>query len=326
MMFRSLRCLAAGILVAVPSLCALAADAADYPAHPVRMALPFPPGGSADSISRALAERLQSRFGQPFLIENRPGAAGNVATRYVVKAQADGYFLLVGVTGAMTINPTLYGNLDYDPQRDLVAISMVARGPVVIVAGPDSGIATLNDMIARVKADPSKYTFATNGVGTSHHLAAELFKQRLGLDMRNIPYKGTPEALQDIIGGRVPIGFMDLTASLPLIASGRLKALATTGTERSTALPDVPTVSEAAAPGFAADTWVGLFAPKGTPAPVVSKLSLAINEALREPGLRKQGEGFGLSVEGSTPEALQQYVRDETRKWKAVITAADIKL
>ena len=203
---------------------------------------------------------------------------------------------------------------------------MVARGPVVIVASPDSGIATLNDMITRVKADPSKYTFATNGVGTSHHLAAELFKQRLGLDMRNIPYKGTPEALQDIIGGRVPIGFMDLTASLPLIASGRLKALATTGTERSSALPDVPTVSETAAPGFAADTWVGLFAPKGTPAAVVSKLSLAINEALREPGLRKQGEGFGLSVEGSTPEALQRYVSDETRKWKAVITAADIKL
>ena len=316
-------CLAiAGVLLA-PA--AYADPAANYPDRPVKLALPFPPGGSADTITRAMAERLQAQLNQPFLIENRPGAAGNVATRYVAKAPADGYNLLVGVTGALVINPNLY-KLDYDPAKDFVGISMVARAPVAVVADPQAGIHSIKDLIERAKAQPGALTYATNSVGTSHHLAAELFRQATGLDMRNVPYKGTPEALQDIIGGRVPIGFMDLTASIPLVNSGKLKALATTGTRRSPALPDVPTVAEAGVPGFSADTWVGIFAPKGTPQPIVDKLSAEIRTALALPELRARAQTQGLEVAGSTPGELHRFVQEETVKWKKVVAEAGIKL
>ncbi|OVZ55233.1 hypothetical protein CDO44_23670 [Pigmentiphaga sp. NML080357] len=299
--------------------------AAGYPERPVKLALPFPPGGSADTITRSMAERLQAQLRQPFLIENRPGAAGNLATRYIAKAPADGYNLLVGVTGAMAINPNLY-SLDYEPAKDFVAVSMVARAPVVVVADPQAGIGSIKQLIEQAKAKPGMLTYATNGVGTSHHLAAELFRQAAGLDMRNVPYKGTPEALQDIIGGRVPIGFMDLTASIPLVASGKLKALATTGTKRSPALPDVPTVAEAGVPGFAADTWVGIFAPKDTPRPIVEKLSTEIRTALALPELRARAQTQGLEVAGSTPAELQQFLQEESVKWKRVVSEAGIKL
>lgn len=304
---------------------ALADTAANYPERPVKLALPFPPGGSADTITRSMAERLQAQMHQPFLIENRPGAGGNVATRYIAKAPADGYNLLVGVTGAMAINPNLY-TLDYDPAKDFVGVSMVARAPVVIVADPNAGIGSIKQLIEQAKARPGALTYATNGIGTSHHLASELFRQAAGLDMRNVPYKGTPEALQDIIGGRVPLGFMDLTASIPLVASGKLKALATTGTRRSPALPDVPTVAEAGLPGFSADTWVGIFAPKGTPRPIVEKLSAEIRTALALPELRARAQMQGLEVAGSTPAELQSFLQAESAKWKRVVREAGIKL
>ena len=203
---------------------------------------------------------------------------------------------------------------------------MVARAPVVVVADPQAGIGSIKQLIEQAKAKPGVLTYATNGVGTSHHLAAELFRQAAGLDMRNVPYKGTPEALQDIIGGRVPIGFMDLTASIPLVASGKLKALATTGTKRSPALPDVPTVAEAGVPGFAADTWVGIFAPKDTPRPIVEKLSTEIRTALALPELRARAQTQGLEVAGSTPAELQQFLQEESVKWKRVVSEAGIKL
>ncbi|VCU68229.1 Tripartite tricarboxylate transporter family receptor [Pigmentiphaga humi] len=312
--------------LALPAASPLAADAAaNFPDKPVKLALPFPPGGSADTITRAMAERLQAQLQQPFLIENRPGAAGNVATRHIAKAPADGYNLLVGVTGALVINPNLY-TLDYDPAKDFIGVSMVARAPVAIVADPNAGIGSIKQLIEQAKAKPGALAYATNGVGTSHHLAAELFRQSAGLDMRNVPYKGTPEALQDIIGGRVPIGFMDLTASIPLVASGKLKALATTGTGRSPALPDVPTVAEAGLPGFSADTWVAIMAPKGTPGPVVDKLSAEIKTALALPELRARAQTQGLEVISSTPAELQDFLRSEAEKWKRVIKEAGIKL
>lgn len=322
------RCAPGLILAAVllAPAAAIADGAADYPSRPVKLALPFPPGGSADTIMRSLAERLQAQMQQPFLIENRPGAAGNLATRYIVKSAPDGYNLLTGVTGALVINPTLYGNLDYEPAKDLVAVSMVMRAPVVVVADPQSGIASIQQLIAQAKANPGNIAYATNGVGTSHHLAAELFKQAAGINMRNVPYKGTPEALQDIIGGRVPVGFMDLTASIPLIASGKLKALATTGAARSPALPDVPTVGEAGVPGFAADTWVGVFAPKGTPAPIIDKLNAQIALALSAPDLRERAKVQGMEVESSSPQALQRYVDSEEAKWHRVIVDSGIKI
>jgi tripartite-type tricarboxylate transporter receptor subunit TctC len=310
----------------VAALAALPAVAQEYPQkQPVKMVLPFPPGGSADFIARLLAEQLHARTGANFVVDNKPGAGGNLATSFVAKAPNDGYTLLVGVTGALSINPTLYGDLDYLPERDFAAISMVALAPVVIVASPDSGVTTLAQLVTRVKAAPGKFSYATNGVGTSHHLAGELFKNVAGVDLRNVPYKGTPGALQDLIGGRVEIGFMDLTASLPLIASGRIKALATTGTTRSVALPDVPTVAESGYAGYDAVTWISLFAPKGMNPADIARLNKQVNDILNDPAVRKKGIAQGLEVGGSTPAQLQTFLAQENVKWRGVITRAGIK-
>jgi tripartite-type tricarboxylate transporter receptor subunit TctC len=311
---------------AIGALATLPAAAQEYPhKQPVKMVLPFPPGGSADFIARLLAEQLHARTGANFVVDNKPGAGGNLATSFVAKAPNDGYTLLVGVTGALSINPTLYGDLDYVPERDFTAISMVALAPVVIVASPDSGVTTLGQLVTRAKAAPGKFSYATNGVGTSHHLAGELFKIAAGIDLRNVPYKGTPGALQDLIGGRVEIGFMDVTASLPLIASGRIKALATTGSARSAALPDVPTVAESGYPGYDAVTWVSLFAPKGMNPADVTRLSKQVNEVLNDPAVKKKGIAQGLEVGGSSPAHLQAFLGRENAKWRGVITSAGIK-
>lgn len=320
-----LKILAAASLAAA-ALLALPAAAQGYPDKPVRLILPFPPGGSADFIARLLAEQLRAKMGQPFIVENKPGASGNLATGYVAKSPDDGYTLLVGVTGAMAINPTLYRGLDYAPETDFAAISMVAQAPVVIVASPESGVSSLKQLVDRSRAAPGKFSYATNGVGTSHHLAAEMFKGVAGIDIRNVPYKGTPGALQDIVGGRIEFGFMDLTASLPLIAAGRIKALATTGAARSAALPDVPTVAESGFPAYDAVTWIALFAPKGMKQEDVRKLSVQVNAVLADPAVRAKGVVQGLDVAGSTPAALQKFLADENLKWRRVVTDAGIKI
>jgi tripartite-type tricarboxylate transporter receptor subunit TctC len=297
-----------------------------YPERPVKLALPFPPGGSADSVARDLAERLKAQGGGTFLVENRPGAAGNLATAHVVKAPNDGYTLLVGVTGALAINPELYGNLGYQPETDLVGISMLAQAPVVVVASPQSGITTMQQLVSRARAEPGKLSYATNGRGTSHHLAGELFNIRAEISMVNIPYSGTPGALQDIAAGRIEIGFLDLTAAMPLISAGRIVALATTGATRPPALPNVPTVAEAGFAGYEAMTWIGLFAPKGMNPDNVNKLSRMVNAVLAEESFKKNAAGKGLDAAGSTPEALQRFLAEESRKWRTVIRRANITL
>lgn len=312
-------------LLAGACLSALAL-AQGYPERPVKLTLPFPPGGSADSVARDLADKLKSQGGGTFLVENRPGAAGNVATGYVVKAPNDGYTLLVGVTGAMAINPELYANLGYQPETDLVGISMLAQAPVVVVASPQSGITTMQQLVSRAKAEPGKLSYATNGRGTSHHLAGELFKLRSEIFMVNIPYSGTPGALQDIAAGRIEIGFLDLTAAMPLISAGRIVPLATTGSVRPAVLPNVPTVAEAGFPGYEAMTWIALFAPKGMNPENVNKLSKMVNAVLADETFKKNAAGKGLDVAGSTPEALQRFVSEEVRKWRTVIRRANITL
>ena len=302
------------------------AAAQDYPDKPVKFVLPFPPGGSADAVTRELADKLQAKGNGTFIIENKPGAAGNLATGQVVRAPNDGYTILVGVTGAMVINPELYPNLGYSPLTDLTPISMLAQAPVVIVASRESGITSLKDLVQRAKAKPGGLTYATNGSGTSHHLAGELFKQKAGIFMVNIPYKGTPGALQDIGGGRVDAGFLDLTASLPLINSGRIVALATTGAKRPSALPDVPTVAEAGFPGYEAMTWISLVAPKGMKPEHVTKLSGMVNAVLAEESFKKSTAAKGMETVGSTPDDMQRFLAAESEKWRGVIRGAGIRL
>ena len=300
--------------------------AQEYPNKPVRFILPFPSGGSADAVARDLAEQLRIKSGgNPFVVENKPGAAANLGTGYVVKSPADGYTILVGVTGAMTINPELYPDLGYQPDKDLAAISMMAQAPVVIVASKQSGITSLQQLVSRAKEQPGRITYATNGVGTSHHLAGEMFKHRVGISMLNVPYNGTPAALTDIVAGRVDAGFLDLTAAMPLIQAGRLVALATTGTTRPEALAQVPTVAEAGYPGYEAMTWIALFAPKDMNREHIKKLSRMVNEVLAEDSFKKNVAAKGLEAVGSTPEALQKFVSEETVKWRAVIKKSNIK-
>ena len=314
------------IAIGLGALIATTAAAQDYPDKPVKFVLPFPPGGSADAVTRELADKLQSKGNGTFIIENKPGAAGNLATGQVVRAPNDGYTILVGVTGALVINPELYSNLGYNTQTDLTAISMLAQAPVVIVASRESGITSLEDLVQRAKAKPGELSYATNGSGTSHHLAGELFKQKAGIFMVNIPYKGTPGALQDIGGGRVDAGFLDLTASLPMIASGRIVALATTGATRPSALPNVPTVAEAGFPGYEAMTWISLVAPKGMKREHVAKLSGMVNAVLADDAFKKSTAAKGLEAAGSTPDELQRFIASESEKWRGVIRSANIRL
>ncbi|MEJ7929482.1 tripartite tricarboxylate transporter substrate binding protein [Ramlibacter sp. AN1015] len=323
-MFRS--AIRSVVAISLGALMTTLAAAQDYPDKPVRFVLPFPPGGSADAVTRELAERLQAKGNGTFLIENKPGAGGNLATGYVVKSPNDGYTILVGVTGAMVINPELYPNLGYRPETDLTGISMLAQAPVAIVASRESGLTSIKELVQRAKAKPGELSYATNGVGTSHHLAGELFKQKAGIFMLNIPYTGTPGALQDIAGGRVQVGFLDLTASLPLINSGRIVALATTGSKRPSALPNVPTVAEAGYPDYEAMTWISLVAPKGMKREQIDKLNGMINAVLAEESFKKSTAAKGMEAVGSTPDALQSFVTTEAEKWRGVIRGAGIRI
>ncbi|MDB5751037.1 MAG: hypothetical protein JWP65_1458 [Ramlibacter sp.] len=314
------------IAIGVGALLTTLAAAQDYPDKPVKLVLPFPPGGSADAVTRELAEKLQARGNGIFIIENRPGAAGNLATGHVVRSPNDGYTILVGVTGALVINPELYPNLGYRPETDLTPISMLAQAPVVIVASRESGITSIKDLVQRAKAKPGELSYATNGVGTSHHLAGELFKQRTGIFMLNIPYNGTPGALQDIAGGRVQVGFLDLTAALPMINAGRIVALATTGSARPSALANVPTVAEAGYAGYDAMTWISLVAPKGMKREHVAKLNGMVNAVLAEESFKKSTAAKGMDAAGSTPEAMQRFLVGEAGKWRDVIRRAGISI
>lgn len=297
-----------------------------YPSKPVKMILPFPPGGSADTITREVAEKLHADGIGAFIVENKPGAAANLGTSYVVKSPNDGYTLLVGVTGALTINPWLYPDLGYKPDTDLTSITMLAQAPVVLVASMKSGITNVKDLVARAKAKPGQLTYATNGKGTSHHLAGEMFKHRAGIFMLNIPYKGTPGALQDIVSGQVDLGFLDLTAAMPLISSGRIVAVATTGATRPAALPNVPTIAESGYPNYEAMTWISLMAPKGMDPQNVEKINKAVNSILAEENFRKSVAAKGMEAAGSTPGALQSFIKEELVKWKSVIEQANISI
>jgi tripartite-type tricarboxylate transporter receptor subunit TctC len=317
--------LVVGAQLAVPAA-ANETTSKGYPAKPVKLVLPFPPGGSADYIARVMAERLERRTGQPFIVENRAGAAGNIAALYVAKSASDGYTLFVGTTGAMTINTSLYPELNFNPEKDFTAISLIGYSPAVVVASTESNVTTLTQMIDLVKKNPGKYTFATNGVGTSHHLGAEMFKQAGQLNMQHVPYKGTPAAMQDIVGGRIPFGVVDMTAALPQIAAGRMKALATTGAVRASALPNVPTIAETGFPGFDAVGWVALFGPQGLDPEIVRFLNKEVNLVLNDPDVKQKGSQQGFDVAGSTAEKFKLFLPAEIVKWRKVITTGNVKL
>ena len=305
---------------------ALAQDpAASYPAKPIRIVVPFPPGGSADLMPRALAERLTAKWGQPIVVENRPGAAGNIGAEAVFKAEPDGYTLLSTPPPPLVINPSLYPKLAFDPSQ-FVPVTIIGSIPNAMIVHPKVTAATVQEFIAFVRANPGKLNYASQGNGTTSHLAAEMFKSMAGgLQIAHVPYKGTAPALTDLLAGQVDLMFDNLGVSLPHVRSGKLKALAVGSERRFPGLPEVPAMAETL-PGFVSIAWFGVVAPPKTPAPIAEKLSAAIAEALKQPDVAKRLADLSAEPIGSTPAEMAGFMKQETERYREVIRAVGVKL
>jgi tripartite-type tricarboxylate transporter receptor subunit TctC len=318
---RKLLHLTAGAL-ALPAISRIA-SALDYPTRPVRWIVGFPPGGPNDITARIMAEFLSERLHQQFAVENRPGAAGNVATESVARAQPDGYTVMELAT-VNAINASLYQNLNYDFVRDITLVAGFSQGPAVMEVNPKVPAATLPEFIAYAKANPGKINLGSAGIGTPQHVIGELFKMLTGTDMVHVPYHGSAPELTDLIAGQVQVVFEPIQSTLGYIKSGMLRPLAVTMASRTDALPNLPTVGEFV-PGFEARTWQGLGAPKGTPAEITDMLNAEVNAVLTDPRLKARFDDLGIIPMPMTPAGCQKFITAETEKWAKVIKFAGIK-
>ena len=313
-----IRCFAAA-LVAVASL----AQAA-FPERPITLVVPYAPGGSADALARVLAVRIGARLGTSVVVDNRPGASGTIGASFAAKAPADGYTLLYDAT-PYSINPHLFPRMPYASSA-LQPLSLVSLAPNIVIVKADSPIKDVKDLVARAKASPGKLNFASGGSGTVQRLAAELFRQKLDLDMVHVGYKSGGPAIVDVTGGQVDFMFSTIAASSSLVSAGKLRALAATSPERSRRLPDVPTIAETVIPGYEAFEWNGILLPAGTPAPIADKLQRAIVEVLKEDEVKQRFAEFGVQPVGSTPAEFAGFLKKEDAKWAEVIRKGNIKL
>jgi tripartite-type tricarboxylate transporter receptor subunit TctC len=315
-------------LCALVTLVAFGASAqAPYPNHPVRIVVPFPAGGTTDILAREVAQVLTQATGQAFVVDNRPGAGGNIGADMVAKAPPDGYTMLMGTVGTHAINPSLYAKMPYDHVKDFVPVILVAGVPNVLEVNPSLPVNSVQELIAYAKANPGKLNFASSGSGTSIHLSGELFKSMTGVQMTHVPYKGSSPALADLAGGQVQLMFDNLPSSLALIKGGKLKPLAVTSLTRASALPNVPTVAESGLPGFEASSWFGLLAPAGTPKEVVAKINTEVAKWLATPEAREKLAGQGAIVaSGLTPDDFSRHIAAETTKWQKVVKDSGAKV
>jgi tripartite-type tricarboxylate transporter receptor subunit TctC len=308
----------------------LAAAQSNWPNRAVRIVVPFPPGGTTDILARAIAPELAKAFGQPFVIENRAGAGGNVGTEIVAKAPNDGYTLLMGTVGTHGINRALYVKLPYDPIKDFVPITLVAAVPNVMVMSAEKaktlGINSVQDFVTYARAHPGKLNMASSGSGTSIHLAGELFKSQAGVFMVHVPYRGSSPALMDLMAGTMDVMFDNLPSSMPHIRSGKLRAFAVTSSQRSSALPDLPTIEEAVKlKGFDASSWFGLLAPAGTSADTVNRIQREVARALNDPGIKEKMQAQGAIPGGITPQEFARLIDSEHAKWAQVVKVSGAK-
>jgi tripartite-type tricarboxylate transporter receptor subunit TctC len=310
-------------LIALALLQGSLAAAQVYPSKPVKMLLPVPPGAGTDVVARTVADKFQAKFGQPFVVEHRGGAGGNIAAELVFKAPPDGYTLFLTGQGPLVINKALYGNVAYDPAA-FVPISLLASGLSVLVVHPRVPASTVPQLIAHAKANPGRLNYASSGSGTIPHLAGELFKAMAGVNIVHVPYKGMGGALADVLGGQVDMMFAGLSSSQPLIREGKLRLIANGGEKRNAALPDTPTVAETL-PGFAAENWFGLVAPPGTPAAIARQLSLAAAEAMKQPDVVKRFLTISFDAIGGSPEDLAALMRADSERWAKVIRSTGAK-
>ena len=312
-----LRALAgAGALAMMPA--SAWAQAPAYPTKPVHIVVTFTPGGAPDILARVLADKLGQQWGQTVIVDNKPGAGGNIGADAVAKAAGDGHMLVVGTVGTHAINGALYKKMPYDMVKDFTPIGLLATTPNVLVVNTEVPAKTLKEFIDLGKRQ-GNMSFASSGSGTSIHVSGELFKSMTGIDMKHVPYKGRASAIPDLLGGRVTMMFDNLPSSLPLVREGKLRALGVTSPKRSPAAPDIPTLSEAGLPGFEAVSWFALFAAPGTPKPVADKLSVQVAEVLKLPDVAKKLSDLGLEPVGSTPDELARYQQTEIAKWAKVV-------
>jgi tripartite-type tricarboxylate transporter receptor subunit TctC len=303
------------------SVAASAAD--DYPNRPVRMIVPFPPGGSNDVVGRLVAKQLSEELKQQVYVDNRGGAGGTIGTEACAVATPDGYTICI-VSIAHAVNPWLH-KLKYDPIKSFVPVSILATGPNVLVVNKDAPFKSVKDLLAAAKAAPGQLNYASAGVGSFQHLGGELFKLMAGVDIVHVPYKGGGPAMQDVVAGHVKIMFSSLIQTTPLIKSGQLRPLGTGGTTRSPVLPDVPTIAEAGVPGYVADNWWGIVVPAGTPAPIVEKVYAATQDALKAPAVKAQFDREGATIVKMSSAEFGDYIKEEIAKWERVVKQGNFK-
>jgi tripartite-type tricarboxylate transporter receptor subunit TctC len=301
------------------------AAAQTWPTKSVRMVVPFPAGGSADTLSRLLSQKLSERLNQPFVSDNRPGAGGNIGTDLVAKAAPDGYTFLMGVS-SIAIAPSLYANLSWDPVKDFAPVVLVASTPNILVVHPSVAAKSVQDLVALAKAKPGQLNYASGGNGATNHLAGELFKRMTGTEIVHIPYRGNPLAVIDVLNGQVAMMFDFMITSLPHVKEGKLRPLAVTGTKRSPQVPELPTVAEAGVPGYEATTWFAVMAPAGTPAEAIARFNTEVNAVLQMPDVRERLATLGAEPMGGSAADVAALLRTDLAKWSEVVKAANIKI
>jgi len=319
---RFLASIAAAILLAASGL----ALAETYPAKPIHFIVPYPAGGPLDTVARLLGQKVSESVREPVIVENRPGAGGNIGADQVAKSAPDGYTILMGAVATHAINPTLYAKIPYDPVKDFAPVTQVASTPNVLVVNPSLPVANVKEFIAYAKAHPGALNFGSGSTGSAGHLAGELFKAMAGVQMVHVPYKGAGPAMQDLIGGRIQLMFDNLASSLAQMRAGKVKALAVTTAKRSSLAPELPTIAESGLPGFDISTWFGVFSPGGTPRDVVQRLHDELVKALADPAVRETMLKLGAEPVGSTPAEFAAYIRSEARKYAEVIKASGARV
>ena len=302
-----------------------AASAQNYPTKPIKLIVPFTPGGVTDNIGRVIGERMGRELGQQFILDNRAGANGRIGTDAVAKAAPDGYTLLAGGIGALTIHPHML-KVPYDPVNDFIPISLIATNDVVIVVNPKLPVKTPAELIAYLKANGARMQYGSAGIGSPTHLAAEMLKTRIGAQIIHVPYKGDSAAIMDVVSGVVDMSFSTISATIALINGGKLKPIAVTGLERSKTLPDVPTLDESGLKGFSSDTWIGLFAPAHTPDAIIKRLYDAAMVTLADPDVRQKLIAGGNNIVGNNTPQFRAFLAEESKKWGEVVKAGNIKL
>jgi tripartite-type tricarboxylate transporter receptor subunit TctC len=320
---RYLRAVLAAAVLALASFSAAAAQS--YPSRPVTIVIGFPPGGAIDTIARLMAPQMSESLGQPIVIENKPGAGGAIGAAYVARARPDGYTIFMGTMGNFSISPSLIANLPYDVQKQFAPVTLVAASGFVLYVNPKLPVANVKELIAYGKAHPGHLNFSSSGNGGLPHMAGEMFNSATGLKMTHVPYKGSSPSISGLVAGQVQLTFEAPAIGIPFVKSGKLRALATTGTKPLPALPDVPTVAQTV-PGFVISNWFGMAVPKGTPPAVIERIQQEVSKAVHQPAAAAKLEALGVEPVGNTPAEFGKYMREETRRWAGVIKSAGITM